>query len=79
MAKQDKRQPHLFQPIPEVPIVYPRAGIALQQGDVGEGIRLPRFQSQNCALCGVPRSDRIHLDFEAVDEAVDGEKRSHWG
>ena len=71
----DKHQPHAFEATPEVPIVYPRTGVMLQQGITAEGMGLPRVSGPRCALCGAPRSDRIHIQGE---EQADAES-PNWG
>jgi hypothetical protein len=65
----DKHLPHAFEPIPEVPSVYPRTGTMLQQGVVAAGMGLPAVGNAKCALCGAPRGDRIHLEAEAEADA----------
>ena len=65
----DKHRPHAFEPVPDVPAVYPRTGTMLQQGVVGAGMNLPNAGNPKCALCGAPRRDRIHTDAEAEADA----------
>jgi hypothetical protein len=71
----DKDQPHAFEPTPEVPIVYPRTGIMLQQGLPAEGMGLPHVSGSHCALCGRPREDRMHIEGEAEADA----ESPNWG
>jgi hypothetical protein len=63
----DKHQSHVFEPSPEVPIVYPRTGSMLQLGvpsaPMGSAGR------PNCALCGAPRDARIHTEGKAEADA----------
>jgi hypothetical protein len=63
----DKHQPHVFEPSPEVPIIYPRTGSMLQQG-LPAGPMGPA-SSPNCALCGAPRDAQIHIEGNAEAEA----------
>jgi hypothetical protein len=65
----DKHQPHAFEPVPDVPSVYPRTGTMLQQGVVASGMGLPNASNPKCALCGAPRRDRIHVEAEAEADA----------
>ena len=69
----DKHQPHAFEPTPEVPIVYPRTGTMLQQG-LPAGVT-GLASGPNCALCGAPRGDRIHVQGEAAADA----ESPNWG
>jgi hypothetical protein len=71
----DKHQPHAFEPAPEVPIVYPRTGIMLQQGLPAEGMGLPSASRSKCALCGDSREAQIHIRGE---EEADAES-PNWG
>jgi hypothetical protein len=70
----DKHQPHAFEPIPEVPAVYPRIGM-LPQGLPSVGMGLPNASNPKCALCGAPRGDRIHLQAQAEAD----EESPNWG
>ncbi len=63
----DKDQPHVFEPSPEVPIVYPRTGTMFQQGL--PAAPLGRTSGPNCALCGAPRDARIHVEGQAEADA----------
>ncbi len=65
----DKHQPHAFEAVPDVPSVYPRTGTMLQQGVLAAGMGLPNASNPECALCGAPRNDRIHIDGEAEADA----------
>jgi hypothetical protein len=69
----DKHQPHAFEPIPEVPSVYPRTGTMLQQG-LPAGVMGPA-SNPKCALCGAPRGDRIHVEAQAEADA----ESPNWG
>ena len=63
----DKHQPHAFQPSPEVPL-DPRAG-ATQEAAGTEGTDFPQASGSNCALCGAPRDNQIHIEGEAEAES----------
>jgi hypothetical protein len=67
----DKHQPHPFQSSPEAPL-DPRAG-ATQEAAGTEGPDVPQASGPNCALCGAPRDDQIHIEGEAEAESP------HWG
>lgn len=74
-ATPDKHQPHAFEPVPDVPAVYPRTGTMLQQDVVGAGMNLPNVSNHKCALCGAPRRDRIHTYPETEADA----ESPRWG
>jgi hypothetical protein len=71
----DKHQPHPFQSSLEVPIVYPGAPAMLQEPVVTEGTDLPDASGPNCALCGAPQDDQIHIEGEAKADA----ESPRWG
>ena len=60
---------------PEVPIVYPGAPAMLQEPVVTEGTDLPDASGPNCALCGAPQDDQIHIEGEAEADA----ESPRWG
>ena len=61
-------EPHVFQPMPEVPIPYARTGpLAVRPDQWGHGKRL-------CQVCRRPEHDHVHV--AAPDAAADPE---HWG
>ena len=63
----DKHQPHTFEPSPGVPL-DPRAG-ATQEAAGTEGTDLPQASGPNCALCGAPRDNPIHIEGKAEADA----------
>lgn len=69
-----KRHPHAFQPMPTVPIVYPRTGTMYQQGLPGQFPDKVLTTSAGCVVCGRLRSDWVHV---SVEEPADDEL--HWG
>jgi hypothetical protein len=62
-----KHQPHSFQPGPEVPL-DPKAG-ATQEAPGTEGTDLPQASGSNCALCGAPLDDQLHIEGKAEAES----------
>jgi hypothetical protein len=74
-AKPDKHQAHAFEPVPDVPSVYPRTGTMLQQGMLAAGMGLPSVKNPKCALCGAPRLDPIHVEAETEADA----ESPNWG
>jgi hypothetical protein len=68
-----KDQPHAFEPSPEVPL-DPRAG-AQQEAAAPEGAELAHSGESNCALCGAPRADKIHVEAQAEADA----ESPRWG
>src|ERR1035437_9815539 len=63
----DKHKPHTFEPSPGVPL-NPRAGAT--QGAAGtEGTDLPQGSGSNCALCGAPIGDQLHIKGKAEADA----------
>jgi hypothetical protein len=71
----DKDQPHPFQQGLEVPVAHPGAGAMLQDTAVIEETDLPHSSGPNCALCGAPRDDQIHIEGEAEADA----ESPRWG
>lgn len=69
----DKHQPHTFEPGPEVPL-DPRAG-ATQETAGTEGGSVAQGSGSNCALCGAPRDDQLHIEGKAEAEA----ESPRWG
>lgn len=67
-----KDQPHPFQPTPEVPLAYGRAGATLPESD---GSILGKQDTSNCALCNSPRSAAIHVEGKEEADA----SPIHWG
>lgn len=63
----DKHQPHVFEPSPEVPIAYPRAGSMPLLGVPAAAI--DPADGPNCALCGAPQDARIHTEGKAEADA----------
>jgi hypothetical protein len=60
----DKHQAHIFEPGPAVPL-NPRAGATSQEAAAAESAEFPHTGESNCALCGAPRSDQLHIDGTA--------------
>jgi hypothetical protein len=69
-----KDQPHPFQPTPDVPVVYPRAGALVAEIAEPDGSILEQPASK-CALCNAPRSAQIHVEGQAGADA----SPIHWG
>jgi hypothetical protein len=70
-----KDQPHPFQPTPEVPLVYARAGATVSEIAESDGSILEQTDTSNCALCNSPRSAQIHVEGKEDADA----SPIHWG
>jgi hypothetical protein len=70
----DKHQAHIFEPRPTVSL-NPRAGATSQEVAGTESADSPHTSESNCALCGAPRNDQLHIDGTA--EADNASPR--WG
>jgi hypothetical protein len=64
----DKHQPHIFEPDPTVPL-NPRAGATSQEVAGTESADSPRTSESNCALCGAPIGDQLHIEGKAEADA----------
>jgi hypothetical protein len=71
----NKDQPHPFQAGPEVPVVYPMSGAMLQETGATDSTVLHNPSPPNCALCGAPRDDQIHIEGQAEADA----ESPNWG
>jgi hypothetical protein len=61
-------QPHIFEPMPEVPIPYARTGpLGVRPDQWGRGKRL-------CQVCRKPETDMVH---QAAERAT--QEPEHWG
>jgi hypothetical protein len=68
-------EPHVFDPIPEVPIAFPRTGPANDtEFATGVGGVLGKVTTRLCRICRRPEDDRLHAQ---ADETTDEPK--HWG
>jgi hypothetical protein len=70
----DRDKPHVFDPIPPMPITFPRTG---QTSETSYGSS-PAFVANSlprlCQLCRRPENDRLHLDAEKTKDDPE-----HWG
>jgi hypothetical protein len=66
-------QPHIFEAIPEVPIVHPAPSGPRMASVPSAGV-VGKVRAQVCQICRRPASDRIHQDAETPE----GEAQ-HWG
>jgi len=70
-----KDEPHPFQPSPEVPVVFARAGAEVQGANDAEAKAPQHVSSAKCALCGAARDVQIHIDGKAEAD----EDSPKWG
>lgn len=63
-----KDEPHPFQPAPEVPVVFARAGAEVQGANDADATAPQHLSSAKCALCGATRDVQIHVDGKAEAE-----------
>jgi hypothetical protein len=60
-------QPHVFEPMPDVPIPYARTGpVGFRPGQLGYGKRL-------CQVCRRPEDHKVHIP------APEAAEPKHWG
>ena len=60
----DKHQAHVFEPSPAVPL-NPGAGATPEEAAVPESADSTHTSEPNCALCGAPQNDQIHMSGKA--------------
>jgi hypothetical protein len=65
-------EPHVFEPIPEVPVTMPITGEALLSVQPLTGVQ-GRLRSPLCRICRKPENDQLHVQVK------DEPSPEHWG
>jgi hypothetical protein len=69
----DKRRPHVFVAGKELPITQAAEPYGTGGGYLSPPV--PPRESTACEICHLPRTDRLHIDGETIEDG----QSPHWG